>query len=232
MNPQFRLYDIIRHYHRGKIMIEITDALNELSKKRPIFHSEADFQHALAWAIHEKYPDLNIRLENRKIFNEEKIYTDIFAFKDDNIAAIEVKYKTNNLDIAVTNEEFSLKNQSALPQGRYDFVKDISRLEKILERYHDSAGFAILLTNDESYWKVPAGDIDTVDKDFRIYDRKTIKGKLSWKDGTSKGTMRGKAEPIILKGKYILNWKDYSNLSCQKGKFRYLLVEVKCGNSV
>ena len=31
-------------------MIEIADVLNELSERRPVFHSETDFQHALAWA--------------------------------------------------------------------------------------------------------------------------------------------------------------------------------------
>ena len=129
-------------------MIKITDVLNELSKNRPVFHSEADFQHALAWRIHEKYPDFNIRLEKRVILNEKEIYFDIFIFKDNKIVAVEVKYKTKNLDTGVTSEKFSLKNQGAQDQGRYDFVKDISRLEKALETYCDSTGFAIFLTND------------------------------------------------------------------------------------
>lgn len=213
-------------------MIEITDILNELMRKRPVFHSEADFQHALAWIIHDKYPDLNIRLEKRMILDRERNYFDIFAFKDNKIVAVEVKYKTKNLDTVLNHEEFSLTNQSARDQGRYDFLKDVSRLEKALESHRDSNGFAIFLTNDESYWKVPARDINTIDKDFRIHEGKTIKGKLSWKEGTSKGSMRGKENPIILKGEYILNWKDYSNLEELNYKFRYLLIEVKHGNGV
>ncbi len=35
----------------------------DLAAHRPIFHSEADFQHALAWQIHEAMPDCEIRLE-------------------------------------------------------------------------------------------------------------------------------------------------------------------------
>ncbi len=222
---------VIRHCQRGKNMIKIIDVLNELGKKRPVFHSEADFQHALAWTIHEKYSGLNIRLEKRVILNNKGFYFDIFAFNDNKTVAIEVKYKTKNLDTAVNSEEFNLKNQGAQDQGRYDFIKDISRLEKALETYRDGAGFAIFLTNDESYWKTPKRDVNTADKDFRIHER-GILGTLSWKEGTSKGTMSGRSESIILKRGYMLNWNDYSDVAKQNGKFRYLLVKIAHGNSV
>jgi hypothetical protein len=214
---------VIRHCQRGRIMIEITDVLNELSKERPVFHSEADFKHALAWRIQEEYPELNIRIEKRVILNEEKVYFDIFAFKDNKIVVIEMKYKTKNLDTIVNSEEFSLKNQWARDCGRYDLIKDISRLEKAMETFYDSTGFAIFLTNDKSYWETPKGNLNTVDKNFRIHKGKTIEGKLSWKEGTSKGTMRGREDPTILKGKHILNWEVYSNLQKQNGEFKYLL---------
>ena len=213
-------------------MIEITDVLNELSKKRPVFHSEADFQHALAWTIHEKYSGLNIRLEKRVILNSEKIYFDIFAFNDSKTVAIEVKYKTNNLEYTtVNNEKFNLKNQDAQDHGRFDFIKDISRLEKALE-YCDGVGFAIFLTNDESYWKRPTRDVNAQDKDFRIHEGVPIRGTLSWKKGTPKGTKSGRSDSLILKGKYTLNWNDYSDVEKQNGKFRYLLVKIAYGNSV
>lgn len=213
-------------------MIETKSVLNELSNERPVFHSEADFQHALAWRIHEKYPELNIRLEKITIILNKEVYFDIFAFKDNKIVAVEVKYKTKNLDTTVNSEKFNLKNQGAQNQGRYDFIKDISRIEKALETYRDSTGFAIFLTNDESYWKLPTGDVNTADKDFRIHESKTIKDILSWKEGTSKGTMSGRKESIKLKSAYLLNWEDYSNLEEQNGTFRYLLIEVKHGNVV
>jgi len=212
-------------------MIEITNVLKKLSKKRLVFHSEADFQHALAWIIHEKYSGFNIRLEKRIILKNKEVYFDIFAFNDNKAVVIEVKYKTEKFDTKVKNEEFNLKAQGAQDQGRYDFIKDISRLEEALKTGCGDAGFAIFLTNDEHYWKASTRYLDTADKAFRIHDGKTIKDKLSWKQGTSAGTMRGRAEPIILEGEYILNWKDYSNLEEQKGKFRYLLVEVNMATS-
>jgi len=215
-----------------KKMIEVTDVLNELNKERPVFQSEADFQHALAWKIHEKYSGLAVRLEKRAVLNKEEIYFDIFAFNDNKTAAIEVKYKTKDFNTTVNGEEFRLKNQGAQDQGRHDFIKDISRLEKALKTYRCGTGFAIFLTNDESYWKTPIRDINTADKDFRIHEGRTIQGRLSWKEGTSEGTMSGRSESIILKGKYMLNWNDYSDMKKQNGTFRYLLVKIPHGNSI
>jgi|GEM_PF-160683 len=218
--------------------------LKVLSKERPVFHSEADFQHALAWAIHEKCPDLNIRLERRVKLNCKEFYFDILAFNDDNkTVAIEVKYKTTkykteNLEIEINNEKFNLKDHGARDQGGYDFINDISRLEQALEKHYCDVGFAILLTNDKLYWKTPANGVDNADTNFGISEGKTIKGELNWKDGTSEGTKIGREESIKLKGEYILQWKDYSNLGDysnlegENGKFRYLLIEVKHGNGV
>jgi hypothetical protein len=211
-------------------MIKIADVLNELSEKRPVFHSEADFQHALAWTIHEKCSGLNIRLERREVLNNnEKIYFDIFASNGNKTVIIEVKYKTKKLDTVVNGEKFNLKDQDAQDQGRYDFIKDISRLEKALEIY-DGTGFAIFLTNDKSYWETPTRDVDAVDEALRIHEKSIICGTLSWKKGTSKGTKSGRIKPIILKGNYTLNWNDYSDVEEQK--FRYLLVEIAHDNSV
>lgn len=197
--------------------------LDELSKERLIFHSEADFQHALAWKIHEKHNDLNIRLEKK--LNSQGIYLDIFAFNDTYKIAIELKYKTIKVDKSFENEEFNLKNQSAQDQGRYDFIKDISRLEKA-KKHCNYMGFAIFLTNDPLYWKNPMREIDTLDKEFRIHEGKTIKGTLDWKEGASKGTMSKREDAIELENEYNLNWADYLNLNGLNGKFRFLLVEI------
>ena len=212
-------------------MFNIEDVLNKLSKKRPVFHSEADFQHSLAWEIHEMYPDFNIRLEKREEINGEEIYLDIFIFKSNKIYALELKYKTKRLKITILNEDYHLKDQGAYDINRYDFCKDIERLEKVLEKYPDGIGFAIFLTNDDLYWRTPP-NLNTADKDFRIHEGRVVKGILKWKEGTSMGTMRGRENPIKLTGEYNIHWKDYSDLKRKNGKFRYTYVKVKHGNGV
>ena len=212
-------------------MFNIVDVLEKLSEERPVFHSEADFQHSLAWKIHEIYPDFNVRLEKREEINGEELYLDIFIPGNDKVYALELKYKTKKLDITIPNpnEDFHLKNQSAQAISRYDFCKDIERLEKVSRKYPNGTGFAIFLTNDDLYWKITRNR-DTVDLNFRIYEGKTIKGTLKWREETAKGTMKGRENPVKLTGKYSVRWKEYSNL--KNGEFKYLLIKVKHGNSV
>jgi predicted ATPase len=45
----------------GESDMDIMQALARLAEKRPIFFSEADFQHALGWQLHLLDPDANIR---------------------------------------------------------------------------------------------------------------------------------------------------------------------------
>lgn len=46
------------------IKFDIHDILHQLSIKRPIFHSEADFQFSLAWMIKEQYPNCDISVND------------------------------------------------------------------------------------------------------------------------------------------------------------------------
>ena len=80
----------------------------------------------------------------------------------------------------MTTESFFLRNQSAQTQGRYDLIRDIHRLELMRSQLKQcKAGYAVLLTNDSSYWKVSARR-DTVDADFRIHDGRAVSGVLAW----------------------------------------------------
>ena len=45
------------------LILDIDKIMYQLSRWRPIFHSEADFQFSLAWMIKEQYPNCDIRLE-------------------------------------------------------------------------------------------------------------------------------------------------------------------------
>ena len=59
-------------------MIRLTSALSEY---RPIFHSEADFQHALAWQIHETNPSWQVRPEYPFPSGKNSMYLDIWIPK-------------------------------------------------------------------------------------------------------------------------------------------------------
>ncbi|MGY3718721.1 hypothetical protein ACWE42_24765, partial [Sutcliffiella cohnii] len=60
-------------------MLDIKSVLQSLSKHRPIFHAEADFQQSLAWEIKEHYPNCKIRLETKVFGADRKVYLDILC---------------------------------------------------------------------------------------------------------------------------------------------------------
>lgn len=210
---------------------EMNKILKELSTERRIFHSEADFKHALAWKIQKQSRKVNVRLEKREKVDNRKICFDIFIFANERITLIELKYKTKKFTISDGNEQFSLKKHGAIDQGGYDFLKDISRIEKfVMKDRANYSGFALILTNDQSYWsRLKKDDDSTSGKDFRIHDERKIEGTLNWAEGTSEGSKGGRTNPIELKEKYTLKWSDYSNFADPDMKLRYLLVPVGGG---
>ena len=200
--------------------------LEDLSKRRPVFHSEADFQLALAWHIHETEVNSQVRLEF-KPFRSVNMHLDIWLQTSG--VAIELKYPARGLEVERGGEVFALRNQSAQDTRRYDFIMDIRRLEQVVYGSGIAkAGFAVLLTNDPSYWEPPQqGWENRTDGAFRIHEGRVIKGEMDWSNEASEGTKEGREEPIKLRGTYDVNWRDYSILKEEKyGKFRYLLMEV------
>ena len=204
--------------------------ISELSNKRPVFHSEADFQHALAWTIHSLYPDIKVRLEYPASGLDAHI--DILVRSGKEEWPIEVKYKTKKLDVQIDGEKFFLKSQGAADQARYAFFKDIKRLEAETTSRTRTVGYAVMLTNDALLWR-PANKPDVFDLNFHIHEGRTASGKLKWDEQASKGTMSVGAEPIELANTYLLSWADYSRpVECKNGLFRLLIVRVLSVNSV
>lgn len=208
----------------------------ELADARPVFHSEADFQHALAWQIHKTIPESQVRPEfNPFPADDRQIYLDIWVPTEG--IALELKYFTRSLLTVHEDEFFFLRNQAAEDLGRYDFLKDIQRLEDFLRRREDAeAGFSVLLTNNQGYWNGPR-DGNTIDAAFRLYEGRTITGELAWSARASRGTTKSREDPICISNSYNVRWRDYSTLErlspqdsrlVVKGKeqFRYLVVEV------
>lgn len=206
-----------------------------LSRQRPIFHSEADFQHALAWQIHRTIPNCEIRLEMPYRVPQGNWYLDIWLQTME--IAIELKYRTKRMEGEKDGEYFLLKNHSGYPQGRYDFLKDIQRLEQVVADRKAKSGFAVLLTNDLNFWQQPQQRWETTnDANFRLHEGRTLTGELTWSEQASDGTMRtkeGKNLPIHLKGSYHLQWQEYSHWGEQaivwlrQSSFRYLAVLIK-----
>ena len=92
-------------------MLNLPSILAELAAYRPVFYSEADFQHALAWAVHKSQPDASIRLEKRIAGQEAPVYLDLLIRSAQGEFALELKYKTRAFSITHQDENFDLRTQ-------------------------------------------------------------------------------------------------------------------------
>jgi hypothetical protein len=112
-------------------VVDLEHALGQLAQLRPVFHSESDFQLALAWQVRLEAPDVQVRLETRPLTN---IHLDL-AFQDPvtgHSTAVEVKYLTRFWAGTVNGERYDLKNQGAQDIRAYDVIKDITRVESFI----------------------------------------------------------------------------------------------------
>lgn len=199
----------------------IAELINLLSNERPIFHSEADFQHAIAFLIKQKLPESEIRLEY-PLSRPANKSLDILVFISGLRVAIETKYITRNLKVELNNEEYWLKKQGALDTRRYDILKDIMRMEQVSAQNKNYLAFVLVITNDPALWTGPTNS-ETVDANFSLRQGRLACGSLDWHQKTGIGTKKGRENPIILNGTYEFNWQNYSKLNEKNGVFKYLL---------
>ena len=206
--------------------LDIRRVMDSLSERRPIFHSEADFQHALAWRIHEMAPGCQVRLEfNPFPKDDRRSYLDIWL--PDLGIALELKYPTRGLETDCMGETFALQDHDAQDQGGYDFLKDIQRLEMVAREGSARVGYAIMLTNDPLYWDASRSLGNTFGAAFRIHEGRQISGELKWASDASKGTTSSRESAIRLTNAYAMRWQDYSKVADRGyATFRYLAVSV------
>lgn len=150
---------------------ELNDILNRMAENRMIFSKEIQFQFALATEL-QKIKGAEVLFENLSVLNkngkEIKIYTDLILRIDSCLYPIELKYKTADKKVAYQNTDGNVVytfNQGAVESGSYDFIKDVERIELLLDSDPEQSdytalgknpnfkgGFAILLTNYDKYY--------------------------------------------------------------------------------
>lgn len=205
--------------------VDVVGALSALSARRPVFHSERDFQHALAWQIQLSYPQAEIRLETRP---RRSVHLDMLIRLDGTRTAIELKYLVAALHAILGEASFDLPHQSANDISRHDVIKDITRIEAALADGHADDGCVVVLSNDRSYWQ-PATRAETIDAAFRLDEGRVLEGTLAWAAHAGKGTTASRDTPLLLASRYTCHWRDYSEVSLTNGRmalFRYLLISL------
>lgn len=204
-------------------MIEVVEqAVRALSLKRPLFHSEADLQHALAWQIQLDQPSARIRLE-RRIATTPRVELDLLIEIGDRSLAVELKYPRSALAIEFGDEAYDLRD-GARDVEAYGVVKDIWRLERLVREGVADEGCALLVTNNRGLWQPSSTRRETLWDAFRLTDGTILSGVRAWR--TTEKAWPG--PPIELSASYELRWRDYATVPGHHGnrEFRYLLVAV------
>ena len=179
--------------------------------------------------------------DNEKI---TKMYIDILVIYDKKWYPIELKYKTKEIRNKKNPEEYlivdefeediRLTNQDAQDQGRCKFLFDVKRLEILKEKRDDkfAKGFAILLTNDMSYFSDKNNIKENLkDKDFRLWNLRKLRGSYKW-NKAKKGTVGSCPFTFEIKTDYQLEEKEYTDLNAKEdkytnAKFKYFIVEIE-----
>jgi hypothetical protein len=199
----------------------LNSALADLAQRRPLFHSEADFQHALAWVLHERFADAKVRPEMPRDLNSKRAHVDLWIELNGLKIAIELKYLTRSLDLEIDGERFSL-TQGAGDWARYDVLKDLQRIECLVRAGLADLGAVVALSNDPAYWTpFRAGFVPNYAA-FRIDEGHRVEGTMGWGESTGPGTLKGRGQPIQLLASYTCRWTPYSSCPGPNAELRRL----------
>ena len=199
---------------------ELKKIIENLSIKRPLFHSEADFQHELALLLSRERGQVDLRLERPYLENELKFFLDILFNTGNEKIGIELKYVTKAFQQNYNGEMFNLKTHGNYGASRFNFLKDVYRLGQLKERKEISKGFAIILTNVKDFYSTK--NKDNRYKHLYLYeDRKIKKGDVI---KFVENTTPKKFQSFMLENVdgYHLQWKSYGKYT----DFKYLILEV------
>jgi len=207
--------------------LDLQAVLDSLRSERKIFHSEADFQHALAWKIHALYPTAHVRLEYPwGTVAGKRAAIDILITVDGQTFPIELKYAKRDLCVALAGEEYNLPHQGAKDITCYDHIKDICRVERFIKLTKNSTkGYILWLSNDLALTKPPR-DTRVCYYAFSIHEGAEVHGTMQWGETAGAGTTKGREEPLMLDKSYTINWHTYSDFGVKNGLFKYVLLEI------
>jgi hypothetical protein len=187
--------------------------MERLSSSRPIFHSEADFQHAFAWECQRLHPEARVRLECRP-FGELNERLDLFLTLDGVRIAVELKYPLAALSATVDGEVCLLREQAAIDRMRFSYVWDIVRLERIVAENAADVGVAVLLTNVVALWRQPRPSRRlAADTQFRVHEGRELARRLAWSGDAVWWRKERLPEAVELVGRYPVSWAPYSTVS-------------------
>lgn len=204
----------------------LEEVLATMAAERPIFHSEADLQHELAWRYRQARPTACIRLELPARFNHGRASIDMVIHEEATTCFVEIKFKTAHFRTRLHEEDYDLKNHGAKDLGSYDVIKDVCRVESFVRAKPGSCGCVVFITNDPSYWTDTRAK-KPIDLDYQLVEGRILQGTLAWQTHAGIGSIRKREEPLVLEHSHPIHWQTYSTLPDQGANhFRYVCFRI------
>lgn len=232
----------------------LIEIIKGFARDGKVFSNEQDFQFELALALKNEAEIEEVKLEaasfpkgswnlnaiqDGRPFLADKTqreYTDLIVkTKDGLYYAIELKFKGADKPYLYNSKAFgdvAVLRHGAANINSYFFLKDIARLEEINNRLFPrdikiSKGFAIMLTNNKTYWKSGFGN--SMWREFSVKEGRTIDNSILSLHRNDDKYRRYK--DLEIKGSYRFNWEDYdlesdAMLNSKTPGFSFLVVEV------
>lgn len=215
----------------------LTAAMASLAMRRPVFHSEADFQHELAMEVSRT--GFSVRLETPHTLNLNgagiPVELDLLFLNPQtkHKIALEIKYVKSGVTVVHDGENFDLKNTWGTNLPRFDCLADFQRVGKLKASGAVDFAFTIFLTNSASAWVDNVGNSTIMARQFSIHEGRLINpgAFLNWVPANpGRGSVSVRRlfpyAPISIPQAAICTWADYSDFQIPNGRFRYLLLEV------
>lgn len=215
----------------------LTAAMASLAERRPVFHSEADFQHELAMEISRTGFGVRLEIPYEVNLNNEHITVELDLLllnaRTEHKTAVEIKYVKSAVTVEHNEESFNLKKTWGTNLPRFDCLADFQRVGQLKAAGIVDFAFAIFLTNSASAWTDNVGESEIMARQFSIHEgRQMYAGALlNWVPadppvGSVSARRLHPYAPINIPQPATCTWANYSDFQQRNGSFRYLLLEV------
>ena len=209
--------------------------MSRVAAVRPVFHSEADFQHELAMELRRSGYGVRLEVPHSIAVNGAQVGAELDILviepKTQRRTAIELKYVTARKTVVHAGETFNLCQNWGTNLSRFDCWADFQRVGGLVAAGGAHCGFAIFLTNAEDAWLVDAGPTGIMAQQFSIHDNRNVAtgAVMDWvPNAPPVGSVLKKRlppySPITVQTHTVCTWTDYSVLPEPNGRFRYLLL--------
>ena len=217
---------------------ELRHHLHHVSQRRPVFHSEADFQHELALEL--ALAGYRVRLEVPRSLvlsgTPVRAELDLLVQKSDGESAwtvIELKYVKAATIITHRGEVYDLAGTWSTNLSRFDALADLRRVEGIVGAGLAAQGHTVFLTNAADAWNVDVSTGGNMAGQFSLHAGRELPAgvPLDWVPANpAVGSVTKKRlapyAPITLARAQTCSWTPYSAFSVTAGEFKYLLLSA------